>query len=295
MLCADRISVVGKEGLIPLMPGPVRSLEQPWNGLLLERHSVSAMEIPEHEHRDLCIHLQIAGDSDYEWWNEGKNRIDHSAPGSLIVLPSGTRDRLRWTGPSDRYLVSLKPEELAPLAQQTTGSPHVEFAARWAADDAGLRNLLMEMGRQAQNGWPLGKLYAGLLSLDLQHHLLRNYGSLPYHAPEFKGGLTRPRLMRALEFINDHLSADVSLDQIAAELGLSAFHFARAFRMSTGQTAHQYVLDRRMEEAKTLLKHTREDVAVIAMQCGFRSPVNFTRAFRERVGVTPSQWRGATS
>lgn len=288
-----RISVVGKEGLVPLLPGPARKTPQPWTGLLLERHSVRSMEIPEHEHRDLCLHLQVTGNSDYEWWNEGKNRVEKSSPGSLIVLPAGTRDRLVWTGPSDRYLLSLKAEELAKLAEQTTGSPEVEFTPQWAAHDMALRNLVMEMGQQAENGWPLGSLYAGLLSLDLQHHLLRTYAGRPYKAPEFKGGLTRPRLRHALEFMNEHLGEDVSLEKIADELQLSPFHFARAFRISAGKTAHQYLLDRRMEEARHLLRSTRDDIAEIALHCGFQSPVNFTRTFRERVGVTPSQWRAA--
>jgi AraC family transcriptional regulator len=50
-----------------------------------------------------------------------------------------------------------------------------------------------------------------------------------------------------------------------------------------------------MDEAKVLLKHSRESVGEIAIRCGFNSPVNFTRAFRERVGCTPTEWRTQAS
>ncbi|MBW8749698.1 MAG: hypothetical protein JF584_19515 [Acidobacteria bacterium] len=96
MSSADRILVIRNRDLVPLLPEPVQAAEQPWPGVVLERHSVKPMEIPEHEHGDLCLHLQLSGDSDFEWWTEGKNRVETTAPGSMIVLPAGTRDRLRW-------------------------------------------------------------------------------------------------------------------------------------------------------------------------------------------------------
>jgi AraC family transcriptional regulator len=291
MSSADRILVIRNRDLVPLLPEPVQAAEQPWPGVVLERHSVKPMEIPEHEHGDLCLHLQLSGDSDFEWWTEGKNRVETTAPGSMIVLPAGTRDRLRWAGPSERLLLSLRSSEIARLAEETTGSPEVNFSPQWSATDSGLRNLLMEMGRQVQDGWPLGSLYANLLSLDLQHHLLRKYAGGGYKSPVIKGGLPRPQLRRAMEFMNERLTTDLHLDEIAEELEISPFHFARAFRGSTGQTPHQYLLDRRMDEAKALLKHSMEPVGEIAVRCGFNSPVNFTRAFRERVGCTPTEWR----
>ena len=100
-----------------------------------------------------------------------------------------------------------------------------------------------------------------------------------------------PQLRRAMEFITSSLDRNVSLEEIAHEVGLSPFHFAREFRAVTGQTPYQYLLDQRMARAKHLLRNHDWPVHEIATMTGFSSPVNFVRAFRQRVGATPGVWR----
>jgi AraC family transcriptional regulator len=289
-----RISVVRANKLVPLLPADGHTgivKEQPWKGFLLEQHLVRSGEIPEHEHRDFCIHLQLSGDSDFEWWSEGKHRAERTEPGTLIVLTPGTKDRLLWQGTSERLIVSMKPEVLSRFAEELGCGDVPEFGNQWALRDSGLKQVLQEMGREAQTGWPLGRLYADLLVLGFQNLLIRRHALNVVHLPEVKGGLTMRLLRHALEYITDNLENDLRLEDIAQELSLSPFHFAREFRASTGQTPYQYLLDQRMERAKTLLKLGRDSIEEIAHDCGFRSPVNFTRAFRQRVGVTPGMWR----
>ena len=289
-----RISVLRENKLVPLLPDGSDveiARGQPWEGLLLERHLVKAAEIPEHEHTDFCIHLQVAGDADFEWWSEGKHRVEKTEPGILIVLPPGTRDRLLWRGPSKRLLLSIRADRLASFAAELGYTRVPEFQAKWALKDSGLKQLIAEMGREAEAEWPLGRLYADLLSIGLQSHLLRRQALESVPIPDAKGGLIMPRLRRALEYITEHLESDLRLEDIARELELSSFHFARGFRNSTGQTPYQYLLDQRMERAKVLLRIGRESIQEIALECGFSSPVNFSRTFRQRVGIAPGVWR----
>ncbi len=293
-----RISVLRENKLVPLLPiGADVSIarEQPWEGLLLERHLVKAAEIPEHEHRDFCIHLQLSGNADFEWWSGGEHRIEKTEPGVLIVLPPGTRDRLLWQGPSNRLILSIQPEQLSIFAAELGSTRVPEFEAKWAVRDHGLRQLITEMGREAQADWPLGGLYADLLRIGLQSQLLRRHALGNAYVPEAKGGLIMPRLRRALEYITENLKSDLRLEDIARELNLSPFHFAREFRNSTRQTPYQYLLDQRMERAKMLLKIGRDSIQEIASDCGFSSPVNFTRTFRQRVGMPPGAWRNRTT
>ncbi len=74
-------------------------------------------------------------------------------------------------------------------------------------------------------------------------------------------------------------------------VGLSPFHFAREFRALTNQTPYQYLLDQRMDRAKHLLKNQAWTVRGDCHDDRLRSPVNFVRAFRQRVGATPGAWR----
>lgn len=293
-----RISVLRENKLVPLLPIGTEvdiAREQPWEGLLLERHLVKAAEIPEHEHRDFCIHLQLSGDADFEWWSGGEHRIEKTEPGILIVLPPGTRDRLLWQGPSNRLILSIQPDLLSSFAAELGCTRVPEVEAKWALIDHGLKQLIAEMGREARADWPLGRLYADLLSIGLQNHLLRRHVLDSAPIPEAKGGLIMPRLRRALEYITENLECDLRLGDIARELDLSPFHFAREFRNSTGQTPYQYLLDQRMERAKMLLKIGRDSIQEIASDCGFSSQVNFIRTFRQRVGVPPGVWRDRTT
>ena len=99
------------------------------------------------------------------------------------------------------------------------------------------------------------------------------------------------RLRHAMEYITANFVRDLSLEEIAREVNLSPFHFARQFRNSTGHTAYQYLLDQRIDHAKRLLRNRSWSVQEIAHMTGFRSPVNFIRTFSQRVGQTPSAWR----
>lgn len=281
-----RVSVQQRNRMVPLLPGPVpRRAAQPWRHLVLEHRTVGAIEIPEHEHHDFCLHLQLRGSTEMEWWSEGQNRVEHTMPGSLILLAAGTRDRLRWSSPSERLVLSLKPE----LLQRVGGVDAAAFHNRWSLRDPALANLLRELGREAKEEFPLGQLYADLLEEDLAELLVRRYAGVP-PALQRHGGLPDAKLRRALEFITDNLGRDLRLGEIASEAGLSAFHFARQFRAATGQTPHQYLLDQRIARAKSLLTSRTLAVQDIAAQTGFSSATNFVRAFRQRVGVPPLAW-----
>ena len=68
-----RISVIRDEKIVPLLPGrPAKhSIFSPWSGLIVEKHIIGAIEIPEDEHSTLCLHMQTSGPVQMEWWFEG--------------------------------------------------------------------------------------------------------------------------------------------------------------------------------------------------------------------------------
>ena len=72
---------------------------------------------------------------------------------------------------------------------------------------------------------------------------------------------------------------------------LSPAHFARLFKNTTGRTPHQFVSDRRLALAKTMLAEPDRPIAEIAYAAGFSSQANFARAFRLATGMTPGQFR----
>lgn len=106
-------------------------------------------------------------------------------------------------------------------------------------------------------------------------------------------GLDHARLSRVLDLIDDQLDRDVTLRDMASVAGLSPFHFSRSFKVATGYTPHQYVIERRLVRARHLLTTTEMTLADIAYSVGFSSQAHMTDMFRNKLGVTPAGYRKA--
>ena len=99
-------------------------------------------------------------------------------------------------------------------------------------------------------------------------------------------------LRRVKNYMEEHLQNKLSLDELAHETDYSRAHFLRMFRAATGKTPHQYLTERRIERAKSMLLEAKKISLIdVAAQCGFSSQSHLTRVFRERVGVTPSEFK----
>lgn len=105
------------------------------------------------------------------------------------------------------------------------------------------------------------------------------------------GGRERDRVVATVRYINDHFTDDCSLDRLAAIAGVSKYRFARAFREVTGETAAQYVANRRLSAAATRLAASHDPVSAVAFECGFNDISYFNARFRATFGAPPSKWR----
>lgn len=87
------------------------------------------------------------------------------------------------------------------------------------------------------------------------------------------------------------LAENISLSDIAHEVGLSPFHFSRAFKQSLGAPPHRYRTRLRLDKACELLETTNAPVTEIALSVGYESSQALARIFARDLGVTPTQWR----
>jgi AraC family transcriptional regulator len=83
----------------------------------------------------------------------------------------------------------------------------------------------------------------------------------------------------------------LSLDEMAESVGLSTAHFSQMFRKSTGESPHRYVLCRRVERAKDMLRAAEARVLDVAVACGFKTQQHFARVFRRICGASPTEYR----
>lgn len=99
------------------------------------------------------------------------------------------------------------------------------------------------------------------------------------------------RILRAIHLMESRMGGDLSMEAIAAEVGLSLFHFHRLFRRCVGETPADYLRRIRLDAGALRLRWTRDSVGAIAGAVGYTSQAAFTRAFNERFGLSPLRFR----
>lgn len=106
-----------------------------------------------------------------------------------------------------------------------------------------------------------------------------------------KGGLAAWQLRRVRDHVERHLDESILIEDLAQVAKLSPGHFCRAFKASTSDTPHGYVVRQRIRRAQTLMLNTRSSLSEIACACGLTDQAHLTRLFRRLVNDTPLSWR----
>ena len=125
----------------------------------------------------------------------------------------------------------------------------------------------------------------------LATHLIRNYSLVPTALPTKSGRADLCEVMAALEFIELNITCPLTVSDINQSGSLSAANFLRTFKEVTGQTPQQYIIRRRVEIAKYLLRRKELSIDAIAKKVGFVDQSHLTKAFRKFYGVTPAECR----
>jgi transcriptional regulator GlxA family with amidase domain len=137
----------------------------------------------------------------------------------------------------------------------------------------------------------VSQLFADHISLALSYHIAQTYGGMKSVVALRRGGLAAWQERRAKELMSANLHGAFSTRDLARECSLSAGHFARAFRHSTGLSPHQWLLQCRIDKAHGLLRDVRLSLAEIAGACGFADQSHFTKAYKRLRGIAPGAWR----
>jgi AraC family transcriptional regulator len=140
-------------------------------------------------------------------------------------------------------------------------------------------------------GTSLTDVEASTLAHRLVAHVIRTYGEGGVRGGPPVGVLDRRTIDRVTEYVDADLAATITLDRMADVAALSPFHFARAFKATTGLAPHRFVTARRLEAAKVALLTSNVSVVRVAHQVGFSNVSHFRRVFRRELGVTPGQLR----
>ncbi|MBD3887473.1 helix-turn-helix transcriptional regulator [Phormidium tenue FACHB-886] len=264
-----------------------------WQDIIALKHSYPPGEVDVPGLAENVLFVSLLPKIQYQNLNEqrSKQRILHQ--GDIAITPAGYARHWRWLSPFaaanlfvpsplikeiSQDLVRGDPDSVCLIEHNPTAVPFLSALAT---------ELLFEL----EAGLPHGKTYVDALTHSLAMYLVVHYSTAKVRESTVLLKSDNTAVACAIDFIQSHLSEDLTLAAVASACNVSINHMCAVFKHSTGQSVHQFVIHQRIEKAKILLKVTKKPLVEIAQETGFSSQAHFTTSFRRICGNTPSQYR----
>jgi AraC family transcriptional regulator len=215
-------------------------------------------------------------------------------PGNIALCPRNAEQWLRWKDPVRVLRVEL-PDSALRAAAEEFGEEKVEFCNTPYLTDGRVSALLTAVELEREAGYPSGRLYRDALGQAIASAVTQICGVLRRPAQQWKGGLSPSQLRRVSEYVQDRLTHELTLVELAGAVGLSRAHFSQMFRRSTGISPHKFVTNVRIARAKELLQKPELRMTDIAIVSGFQTSQHFARVFKIWCGTSPTQFRRSFS
>lgn len=265
-----------------------------WRNVVVEEHHFSGVcELGDNlMYMQHVIGVNLGPPIAAEYKKDGHFQPVTKPKGTISLYPShhpfSRRVRKAEKGTTDVLYAALDPVFVSQTAEGLGLYPdRVELVDKQASTDPVLRHILLALRAGLQTRCTGDTIYGESLSTALAVHLLREYGTRPVELPRAHRGLSREKLVRAVEYIHDQLHTDLTVARIASAVHISPYHFTRLFKKATGQSPYRYVIEARTKKAKELLTTGKFSMSEIAHQVGFADQSHLTHRVKDFFGVTP--------
>jgi AraC family transcriptional regulator len=257
----------------------------------LKNPSRYQLQLPAATHHNIIAHLANAGVMATRWG--GVTRRSASCPGNISIMSAFQESQWEWTGEICELHIFLDPQVVVAAAGDVTDKSF-QLIDGIALVDSVLAEIALSLNTELERPGLCTQLFASSMAQLLALNLLRQHSTLSMRSVVERLDMPRHKLRNALEFIDAHISNDITLESIASAVCMSPFRFARGFKKTTGRSPHRYIVWRRIERAKELLRTTDTRIADIARQTGFLSHSHFTAVFTQKCRLTPKKFRAVT-
>lgn len=312
---AAMIGAVGKKGLtsykaqgLPLLPASVSDVSAiypeavvassqalGWQNIrtIEMRHESSEWAMPPFENH--CMIIQLGRAVQLSARIDGHSFERRVEPGAIAIVPAGLPSQ--WgrkdAGAHQTLHLYLHPHFVRTAAESLElDHAQLSIEPQFGVRDEHIHHIGMSLLCELREANVVGRLYADSLATVLAMQMVRRSSYLK-DVHMSRGGMAPRKLRKAIEFINENLDQEqtVALAAVAEAVGMSYFHFSRAFKQSMGVSPNLYMIEQRIERAKRLLAETELPIAEIALRAGFASQSHFTTTFRRLAWATPKAFR----
>lgn len=171
----------------------------------------------------------------------------------------------------------------------------LEFTSTFQTNDPVLKNLSRLIHKELQSGFKNGLLYVESLATAAMIQFVNNFSNRDARPLFHNGKISTTGLKTLVRYIDEHIGTKLTLDDLAAQLHMSSFHFARAFKRSTGYTPHQYVITRRTHYARHLLMREKKlPIAEVALAAGFTDQSHMNKQLKREFNASAGAIRAST-
>ena len=260
--------------------------------------SHSAGRIVSIEQQSVEVVIALAG-TDGPVTRIGAGRQEQTQPhaGTVWLVPTGVGlEEIVISAPMPKTLHLFLPlQQFDALADQYNLGKSLVRSVQYVG---GLNDeLIKQVGASVLNELSeqtaTSRMVAEMSSLMLATRLIQNYvdRNLIDRITGASRSLDHARMRRVLDYIDQNLEEEFTINDLAQVAHLSEFHFARMFANTIGMPPQRYVSQRRLESAKKMIGAGRLPLSEIAFRSGFSSQASFTRAFRRATNMTPGEFR----
>ncbi len=262
-----------------------------WHHLKFGYYRQPACETPEHSSSHHVISICLGHPTVKERTIDGCYQCQCFVYGDISITPANVSRKIRLEKEAEFIHIYLEPEFLTQTACELFDNDRIEITPQFKIKDLLIQGIGLALKAELELGCSSNRLYTESMATTLAVHLLRHYSLRQPPIQQFAGGLPKYKLQQILDYIDEHLAEDLSLEVMAALVDMSLHYFCRLFKQSTGMSPHKYLTQQRIERAKQLLKLQNAAIADIAIQCGFANQGHFTKSFRQLTGMTPKVYR----
>ena len=263
-----------------------------WSGVFAERGAVRGWDVNQPAVVDgdyIAVNLSPAPLL-FEGGASGAFERIAIPPRGVWVQPSGTPFRMVHRQPMTYGSLTLDPGVL----QRHTGNRRARLT-QYYGPDAQASHLVQAVLEEARRGSSADPLLVEACCSALSIHLARAYRDVPAGDEPGPRSLSRQELKRVTQYVDSHRASRILVADLASLLHMSSTHFARRFQATVGVPPHRYIIRHRLLRAREALGSTTDTILAIAFDNGFSDQSHLTRAFRQEFGVTPGQYREASS
>jgi AraC family transcriptional regulator len=239
----------------------------------------------------LALHLN-APKASYAFPGWGR-RVLQCQPGALQFCPALRPFAVSWNEPYELLSLAVEPEFYARFVEPSGTVPELHETLEFS--DPVIEQLLLALDGEVRDGNLYGQIYTESLTAGILARLLRSQKNGEPRAIAVRSGATLSSRTRELllSYIEENLHRPLRLRELSDVVELNLMNLLKRFKVAVGDPPHRYILKRRLERAKRLLRHSTLPISEIALRCGFSEQSSFTRAFRRVVRVTPAAFRRA--